>query len=101
MLESCDKSLSSGDESSSISLHSLISASFHSPFAAVAGTSPPSSHHYALNLSPLFRRQSAARFGNVVYGGIHTTCHGNGEIIVGPRLFTHLFSLMPPPPILS
>uniref|UniRef100_A0A8D8PT95 Box A-binding factor n=1 Tax=Cacopsylla melanoneura TaxID=428564 RepID=A0A8D8PT95_9HEMI len=51
MLEPCDKSLSSGDESSSISLHSLISASFHSPFTA--GTSPPSSHHYALNLSPL------------------------------------------------
>ncbi|KAI5724134.1 hypothetical protein M8J76_015948 [Diaphorina citri] len=49
-----NKSLSSGDESSSISLHSFISASLHhAPFnvGAPGGNSPPS--HYALNLSPL------------------------------------------------
>lgn len=42
-----NKSNSSGDESSSISLHSLIAASFNSPFAA------NSSNHYAINLSPM------------------------------------------------
>lgn len=56
-----NKSVSSGDESSSISLNSLISASFHGhpPFLAAGRGSPHHSVHpfslNALNLSPLMQ----------------------------------------------